>query len=240
MPVTTINPDATVGSLVLDHPALAPLLERLELDFCCHGDVPLATACTEHGLDVDTTVRLLAAQAAAGGTEPAHAFDARSATAAELCAHIVSEHHDRLRSELPRLEETAATVVRVHGGDDPRLAHLAATLDRLAADVLAHVEREEMRLFPCCVAVEGGGAIDDDALLDELEHDHADVGEGLRELRELADGYAPETARCGTHRSLLSGLAELERDLHLHIHEENNVLFPRVRSRLTAAKGAAQ
>jgi regulator of cell morphogenesis and NO signaling len=236
MPMTTIDPDATVGSLVLDHPGLAPLLERLELDFCCNGDVPLAAACAEHGLDVATTVRLLDAHAASATNEHAHAFDARSATAAELCAHIVAEHHDRLRSELPRLGETAATVVRVHGGDDPRLAQLAATLDRLAADLLAHVEREETQLFPWCVAVEGGGAIDEDALLDELEHDHADVGEELRSLRALADGYAPETARCGTHRSLLTGLAALERDLHLHIHEENNVLFPRVRSRLAAGK----
>lgn len=236
MPATTIDPDATVGSLVLDHPALAPLLERLDLDFCCHGDVPLATACAEHGLDVATTVRLLAAQAASPGNEGAHVFDARGATAAELCEHIVSSHHDRLRSELPRLEQTAATVVRVHGSDDPRLARLAATLDRLATDVLAHVEREEAQLFPCCVAVEAGGAIDEGALLEELEHDHADVGDALRELHVLGDAYAPETARCGTHRSLLAGLAELERDLHLHIHEENNVLFPRVRSRLAARK----
>lgn len=236
MPTTTIDPEATVGSLVLDHPALAPLLEQLDLDFCCHGDVTLATACAEHDLDVATTVRLLAAQAASTANAPAHAFDARAATAAELCEHIVSEHHDRLRSDLPRLEQTAATVVRVHGGDDPRLTRLAATLDRLAADVLEHVEREEAQLFPCCVAVEGGGAIDERGLLEELEHDHSDVGEALRELRVLADGYAPETARCGTHRSLLAGLAELERDLHLHIHEENNVLFPRVRGRLAARK----
>ena len=29
------------------------------------------------------------------------------------------------------------------------------------------------------------------------------------------------------HRATLDGLRELERDLHQHIHEENNVLFPR-------------
>jgi regulator of cell morphogenesis and NO signaling len=240
MPVTTIDPEATVGSLVLDHPALAPLLERLDLDFCCHGDAPLAAACAEHGLDVGTTVRLLEAHAATASREPGHAYDARAASTAELCEHIVGEHHELLRAELPRLNDTASTVVRVHGGDDPRLAQVAAALDRLTTDLLVHVELEERKLFPACVAVEAGGAIDEHALLDELEHDHADVGTELRELRELADGYAPETARCGTHLSLLTGLAELERDLHLHIHEENNVLFPRVRSRLARRKGVAR
>jgi regulator of cell morphogenesis and NO signaling len=48
----------------------------------------------------------------------------------------------------------------------------------------------------------------------------------------LAGGYRTEDALCTTHRVLLESLAELERDLHRHIHEENNVLFPRLRERL--------
>jgi iron-sulfur cluster repair protein YtfE (RIC family) len=35
---------------------------------------------------------------------------------------------------------------------------------------------------------------------------------------------------CGTHRALLDALRSLEQDLHQHIHEENNVLLPRVRA----------
>jgi regulator of cell morphogenesis and NO signaling len=46
-------------------------------------------------------------------------------------------------------------------------------------------------------------------------------------MRELTDGYDLEQAMCNTHRATLDGLRELELDLHQHIHEENNVLFPR-------------
>jgi regulator of cell morphogenesis and NO signaling len=46
-------------------------------------------------------------------------------------------------------------------------------------------------------------------------------------MRELTDGYDLEQAMCNTHRATLDGLHELELDLHQHIHEENNVLFPR-------------
>ena len=67
----------------------------------------------------------------------------------------------------------------------------------------------------------------DAAQLDALEHDHEWAGSALARMRELADGYDLEQALCNTHRATLDGLHELERDLHQHIHEENNVLFPR-------------
>jgi regulator of cell morphogenesis and NO signaling len=233
--MSTIDPQSTVASLVLDRPDLAEVLGRLDLDFCCQGGRTLAAACAERDLDVETVVRVLEAVDAPGPAD--HAFDPRQASTAGLCDHIVAAHHDPLRLELPRLEETAATVVRVHGQDDPRLATLASELHDLTDELVAHVDREEAQLFPACVAAEAdAGTADGDALLDELEDDHADVGDALRRVRALADDYRLETARCGTHRLLLEKLAALERDLHVHIHEENNVLFPRVRSLLAAGK----
>ncbi|HVU76045.1 MAG TPA: iron-sulfur cluster repair di-iron protein [Gaiellaceae bacterium] len=224
-----------MGSLVLDHPGLADLLGRLGLDFCCQGNRTLAAACEEHDLDVDTVVRLL--EAADESRRAGHAYDPRRAPTAALCDHIVAEHHEPLRLELPRLEQTAATVVRVHGADDPRLATLAAELHHLGDELVAHFDREEAQLFPACIAAEADAEpAARDALLDELEDDHADVGDALRRVRELADDYRLETARCGTHRLLLESLTALEQDLHTHIHEENNVLFPRVRGLLAAGK----
>ena len=45
---------------------------------------------------------------------------------------------------------------------------------------------------------------------------------------ELTAGYDTSLALCNTHRAAIDGLRELERDLHEHIHEENNILFARV------------
>ena len=33
---------------------------------------------------------------------------------------------------------------------------------------------------------------------------------------------------CASYQALYEGLAELEADTHLHVHKENNVLFPAV------------
>jgi len=232
--MTAISPSASLGDLVSDAPSRAALFERLGFDFCCGGARSLAEACAERGLDVETVVAVLAAQAAVpdAGTER----DWRRAPAAELCDHIVEAHHERLRRELPRVAEVLDKVVRVHGGDEPALHELRALFAGLRAELAAHMEREEQVLFPACRALDAGEApaIGERELLAELEDEHAEVGGALRAMRDAAGGYRADAARCGSHRALLEGLRELERDLHQHIHEENNVLFPRVRARLTA------
>jgi len=43
----------------------------------------------------------------------------------------------------------------------------------------------------------------------------------------LTGGFHPPPHACDTYRALYAGLQELERDLHQHIHLENNILFPR-------------
>jgi regulator of cell morphogenesis and NO signaling len=57
------------------------------------------------------------------------------------------------------------------------------------------------------------------------EHEH--VGNDLERLRRLTADYQAPDGACNTFRGLFHGLAELERELHEHIHVENNVLFPR-------------
>ena len=121
----------------------------------------------------------------------------------ELVDHIVSVHHDGMRQELPRLDGLLAKVVRAHGD-------------------------EEERLFPLCRS----GEPLDPRHVEELEDEHVSTGQALGQLRALTRDYDLGVARCNTHRATIDGLRELEVDLHRHIHEENNVLFPRA---LTAA-----
>jgi regulator of cell morphogenesis and NO signaling len=232
--MTTIDPQATLGDLVLEEPGRADLFERLGFDYCCGGGRTLADACAQRGLDVETVSKVLEVHGVAAPPSD-HGFDWRRATTADLCDHIVSAHHDRLRRDLPRLHETLVTVARVHGPSEPELHDLARVFAGLRAELEEHIEREEHVLFPACRELERSAAPAAAAeLLEELGDDHAQVGETLLVLRDLAAGYDPGRARCGTHRALYDGLREFERDLHQHIHEENNVLFPRVRGLLAA------
>jgi regulator of cell morphogenesis and NO signaling len=214
-----IDPSRTVAELVLEQPSRARVFEELGLDYCCGGKTPLAEACEARGVPVDEAVAALAAAAEL----PTNERDWTTAPLAELCDHIVSDHHDRLREELPRLDALLEKVVRAHGDERPSVVELRDTFTALRGDLEEHLAAEEEQLFPL---VRAGGPYDADQVR-ELEHDHEWAGSALARMRELTDGYDLGQAMCNTHRATLDGLHELELDLHQHIHEENNVLFPR-------------
>jgi regulator of cell morphogenesis and NO signaling len=224
----------TLGELVLRRPRAAALFERLGLDYCCGGARTLEEACAARGLDPATVSVLVDTL---GGDDPADVepdhHDIGRATIGELCDHIVAAHHDLLRRELPHVSELVATVVRVHGPGHPELHDVGRVFDGLRAELEEHMAREEADLFPACRALDAGATIED-GLIEMLEHDHDATGDALASLRELCGGYHPGDALCGTHRALLQSLHALELDVHQHVHEENNVLFPRVRALLAA------
>jgi regulator of cell morphogenesis and NO signaling len=225
----------SLGELVLQQPAAAALFERLGLDYCCGGDRTLEQACRQHGLDARTVGVLLDGLADEPHSAELEAHDVARATITELCEHIVTRHHDPLRRELPRISDLLATVVRVHGTTHRELHDLQRLFATVRDDLEDHLRVEEQTLFPACRALDDdpAAAFDRD-LLGLLEDDHAATGDALCALRELAGGFRTDAALCSTHRSLLRALRAFEIDMHQHVHEENNVLFPRARARTAA------
>lgn len=238
----SIENSTSLGALVAERPARIRLFERLRLDYCCGGSQTLADACAARGLDPDTVRELLTAMEE---SEPhvgsAEERDWRQASVGELCEHIVSVHHEGLRDELPRIAELLATVVRVHGDGRPELELTERAFAALRTELKHHLAEEEQTLFPACRALELDGADAagiDVAMVGRHQAEHDGVGRGLVALRELAGGYDTAQSLCSTHRALLEALGHFEADLHRHVHEENNVLFPRVRQLVAAAMRA--
>ncbi len=231
----TIDRTESLGDVVLRLPAAADVFERLGFDYCCGGARTLDEAAAEKGLDGATVAAMLEAVVATGAAaEVTHRAPVDSP--AELARHIVTAHHEPLREQLPRLGELVATVARVHGPDDPRMVEVERVFATMSAELLRHMEREERDVFPLAEAIDGGGPAPaiDGAVVDLLEDDHDDVGAALGTLRELCGGYRLDEAYCGTHRAMMSGLHDVEVDMHRHVHEENNVLFPRLRRHIAA------
>jgi regulator of cell morphogenesis and NO signaling len=226
---------ATLGELVASRPARAELLERLRLDYCCGGARTLAEACRERGLDAVTVCQMIVTtDAAADLPVGAESRDWRQASLSELSNHIVDVHHAALRRELPQIQELLDSVMRVHGPVDLHLRELPATFAGLRGGLERHMELEEQVLFPACRALEESGlsASINGPAVDAIEHDHDEVADKLAPLRELTADYDTAQALCRTHHRLLEALQSLELELHQHVHEENNILLPRLRSLL--------
>lgn len=221
MHTKVISPTDTVASVVVAHPGLSRVFETMRIDYCCGGDVPLAQAAAEKGVDIDTLVALLDASVTSSDASMDRPGDLSTSA---LIDHIVGTHHAYLRRELPRLVDLATKVADAHGDADVRLYEVLAVMTTLAAALVAHLEREERELFPAMV--EADGSIEE-TLHRDLLGDHQEAGAALDTLRGLTDGYTLPEWGCNTYRALLDGLEDLERDTHEHVHLENNVLFPR-------------
>ena len=118
----------------------------------------------------------------------------------------------------------------------PRLAQLQATFAELQHELLDHMKKEDVVLFPAIVALEAGAAPGRsagwtwiDQPIGAMEAEHASAGAALERIAELTDGHVPPADACPTFRGLYHGLSELERDMHVHVHLENHILFPRRR-----------
>lgn len=219
--------DQILGDIVTADPSTTRILSRFGIDFCCHGQRTLADACAADGVEADA---LLAALNSSG--EPAARADWADFDDTALIAHIVSTHHRFLWDEFPRLAELVDKVARVHGPNHGELARVRDLFHQLRAGMEPHLRTEETMLFPE-ISLHAGRPdrpLSDDVRSEltenQQEHDHA--GHLLAELRELTDGYTIPADACASYTAMLAGLADLESDIHLHVHKENNVLFPRV------------
>lgn len=231
----TITENTTVAEIASALPSSVRIFQRHGIDFCCGGKKPLAAACREQGLsfeDVSKAIEVASTSAAADGRdwqrEPLHM----------LVTHIVATYHDTLREELPRLQAMAAKVARVHGSKAAHLARLHTLVNELSDDLLAHMDKEEMILFPAIVAREAGSVPYGMPLsgpIHVMEHEHDRAGDALAEMRQITDGYAAPDWACQTFRALYHGLEELESAMHVHVHLENNILFPRALDLVPAA-----
>lgn len=225
-----LDPDMSLGAIVNAYPSVARQLERLDLDYCCGGDRTLADACRVIGLDPAAVVNELVTHVGDGDAPAPWA----SMKLDELVEHLVSTHHRYLWDELPRLTALVDKVVGVHGGRHPELVEIAQCFSSIRSDIEPHLAKEERVLFPAIRelagtspdATFGFGSITNP--ISEMLREHDDLGGLLRELRSMTNDYTPPADGCESYAALFVGLEQLEADTHLHIHKENNVLFPQV------------
>ena len=233
----------TVREIAQTQPSSIRVFEQFGIEYCCGGRKPLADACAAKDVDVETVI---AALEAASRNENSKTKDWTKETVTHLTEHIVATHHAYCKGELPRLSGLAMKVVKVHGGTNPELALIRARLAELAEELTDHLAEEEVVVFPMIVKLEAEKvsasvepaesrvSVGNPLALLIQEHDHAGVL--LAEIRSLSrDFNAPEYA-CTTYHAFFEGLKEFERDLHRHVHLENNILFPRA-IELEASRG---
>ena len=227
-----INATMKVREVANSLPQAARVLEKLKIDYCCDGERALGEACADAGVDMATLEQMLAETAAVQSETP----DFQSLSLTDLIAHIIDNHHVFTTNEMARLELLTAKVLTAHGENHPELLAVRSLVRQLFDDLTQHMFKEEQILFPFVIQLEQAasqhrpapfapfGTVNNPIRMMLMEHDTA--GEILRELRRLTSDYQVPNDACMSYQTLYQSLEALERDLHQHIHLENNILFP--------------
>lgn len=233
----------TVREMALHIPAATRVFEKLGIDYCCGGNKSLEEACGEANIQIQQVLASLESAAASAerrreystGEQPAG--DWQNAPLAALIAHIENSHHKYVKEETARLGPLFDKVCSAHGGKHPELLKLRSEFRALAQELATHMMKEEMVLFPYIERMEESRISGEPVLpapfgsvnnpVASMIHEHDSAGSLLRSMRRLSDGYAAPAGACTSYKTLYWALAEFERDLHQHIHLENNILFPR-------------
>lgn len=220
----TVNTRATLADLVLEDSRRVRVLESFSLDYCCNGHRALDEAVTAAGLDLGEVAGALDLPDAVPAAPPT-----TPGAAATLAHDIVDTHHAWMWEEMPRLLGLVEKVTRVHGDTHPELAEVLETYRAALTELEPHMTTEERVVFPAISRMEKGqppaGPLREQ--IEQLRDEHQAVGDLFARLKELTDDWAVPEGACGSYRMMLDGLSTMQRDLHEHIHKENNVLFPR-------------
>jgi regulator of cell morphogenesis and NO signaling len=226
--------DETIGQIAAKDLRKVQVFIKHGLDFCCGGNKTVRQACSEKGLDI-TAIEQELQQADTNFTMRPLPYNEWSLDF--LADYIVNTHHSYVRKSLPDLRVYAAKVAGKHGSIHPELPKIYELVEDISAELSAHMVKEERILFPYIKKMVNAenhaqpfhaahfGTVQNPVSMMVMEHEMA--GKKLGEIRALTNNYALPEDACGSYSFLYRMLDEFENDLHIHVHLENNILFPK-------------
>jgi regulator of cell morphogenesis and NO signaling len=229
----TLSYQNTVAETVANDYRAAAIFEKYGIDFCCHGKISIDEACEKRHIMTEEVMRELKTLADSNscclhyGTMPLSV----------LADHIEDKHHQYIEEKTPVIRRYLDKVCSVHGTAHPELFEIKSLFMASAEDLAQHMKKEELILFPRIRKLEAllnhsteAGSIQPGLLqvpVDMMMQDHSLEGDRFRTIEQLTQHYQPPADACNTFKVTYALLQEFENDLHLHIHLENNILFPK-------------
>jgi len=227
-----LNPK-NVGHFVAEDYRTASVFEKYGIDFCCKGGKTIEEVCTQKNISAQELLKELKLVSKTKGNSE---MNFQKWPLDLLADYIVKKHHRYILQKSPVILQYLDKLCKVHGGRHPELYEINKEFNESAMELQAHMRKEEMILFPyvrTLVSLKvnpdehvhaGFGNVQNPIRMMMQEHDIE--GERFRKISLLSNAYTTPEEGCTTYRVCYSMLKDFENDLHLHIHLENNILFP--------------
>jgi regulator of cell morphogenesis and NO signaling len=219
-----------VRDIVNEVPKTSDVFKKHRIDFCCGGNIPVSTAATEKEVNLDELMNELTdVYEKSDSTDDMDVWT--DSTSEEIIQHVIEHYHRPLEEELKSLSPYVTKVSKVHGDNHPELLKVYELFYELKKELLEHTAKEESTSFPLILTLDHNPEVENKAeiidIVRELEKEHDHAGDILKELRDITSDYTLPYDACGTYTLVYKRLEMLEAHTFMHVHLENNILFPR-------------
>jgi regulator of cell morphogenesis and NO signaling len=230
MTIIPFSHTSLVRDIVNEVPKTSDVFKKYRIDFCCGGNTPIQLAAAKQNVNLDELMNELAD--VCEKSDQSDNMDVwTNSTSEEIIQHVIEQYHRPLEEELTQLSPYVTKVSKVHGDNHPELLQVFKLFYELKKELLEHTAKEEATSFPHILTLENNPEIENKAeiieAIRELEKEHDHAGSILKELREITGDFTPPLDACGTYRLVYKRLEMLEAHTFMHVHLENNILFPR-------------
>lgn len=229
-----IETTKTVSEIVAADYRTAVVFESYGIDFCCGGKISIDQACKNNDVNPADLMENLEQ---AIKTPNKTAADYNSWPLDLLADYIEKKHHRYVEERIPVLRIYLNTVCGVHGDNHPELNEINELFEASVGQLTTHMKKEELILFPFVRTMVKAkstktklepphfGTVKNP--IEAMMKEHDNEGERFRVIAALSNNYTVPADACNTYMVTFAYLKEFEEDLHLHIHLENNILFPK-------------
>ncbi|MDP1622487.1 MAG: iron-sulfur cluster repair di-iron protein [Bacteroidales bacterium] len=216
-----------IGDIVTDNFKAAEIFKRHGIDFCCGGNTSLQQACDEKKLDVSILSQELQNLA---DLPPDNSHNFKEWKLDFLCDYIVNTHHSTVNKLLPQLLIYTRKIADVHG-HHAELIQIADLFAQLHDELLTHLKSEEEILFPAIKDVLKTGSDQSretiKSEISRMSKEHEFAGAAMDNINKLSSNYLLPPDACNTYAVTYKLLEQFEDDLHIHVHLENHILYPK-------------
>lgn len=222
--------NSLVKDIVNELPKTSDVFKSYRIDFCCGGNIPLSEAAAQGNLNIDAILEDLKAVYEKNESKETDLEVWTNSDSNTIIDHVIANYHRATEEEFKMLSPYVTKVSRVHGDNHPELLKVYELYHEFKKEMLEHMAKEEEIVFPIIRKLADGTIENRDEAINmivELEKEHDHAGAILKELREITGDFTPPLDACGTYRLVYSRLEELEGLTFMHVHLENNILFPR-------------
>lgn len=220
--------EESIGEIAAKDLRKVAVFRKYGIDFCCGGKKTISEACEDLKINkeqLETDLMHLENTEQVSKNYNDFPLDF-------MCDYIVNTHHLYVKQSLPVLLELSAKVSSKHGQKFSELIKINELIVAIEKELTLHIYKEEQVLFPFIKKMVQNQTPDFNiSMVKEpiamMEMEHESVGELFKEIETLSNNYLVPEGACNSFTLLYNTLQEFYIDLTLHIHLENNILFPK-------------